>query len=1076
MVLYETVPAAALLPNGKVFIEGVYSQLYDPTTGTWSLTSPPAVAHANGTATLLNNGKVLVAGGTNLEPPLVLALFSEVFDPATGTWSQTGNMVVPRYGQTTTLLPNGKVLMAGGSDASRNALANAELYDPSTNQWTPTATMTAPRAGHSATLLPTGKVLVVGGGSNVGSTILGSAETYDPASGTWSSTGSLTTPRAGHTATLLTNGNALVVGGNNSQTSNLNSSETYNPTTGTWSSTGGLATGRAGHTATLLPNGLVLIAGGYSTGNVVQASTELYSPTTGQWSPAGNMNTARVGQSATLLASGRVLAAGGLTSASGNPPADLFDPTNPVWAATSSMSVPRNGHMVTLLPNGKVLVAGGTADTNATPLSSAEIYDDTHGTWTATGSMMTARYGPVGLLLPNGRVLAVGGYGVSSSVLGSAEIYDPSSGTWSATGSLNVTRLGPTTTLLPTGKVLAVGGETINGSPFSTAELYDPASGRWSLTGALNTARALHSATLLPSGKVLVAGGVGSSGSLSSAELYDPTSGTWSPTGPMTTSRESPTATLLPNGKVLVNGGFNLTTTNLYLDSAELYDPVSGTWSATGSHVGLLTGTTAVLLPNGAVLACGFSCEVYDPASGTWSTTATQVTSVWGSPLTLLPNGKILSTGGAVAGEQLPLSTAELYDLGLGFSNTLQPTLTSVTSPVTATSSVIATGTQFQGVSEASGGNSEQNSPTNYPLVQLHSLVNDATAFVGASSWSSTSVTSLPVVGIPPGYALATVYVNAIPSRSRIIAVQQAPTTLTIASAVPNSLVVGQGTLVSFVLTPAGSGPTIPTGVVTISDGAGASCEVAPSAGSCTLIPVATGQYTVTATYSGDLDFTGSTSAGVALTVNKAATQASLSGPTAGVFGQTFPLTATISVSAPGSGVPTGTVTFLDGTTTLGTAAVNAAGQATLTVPPLAVGTHTVAASYGGDPNFIASATTGQSLVVTKAQTATTITSVVPTVGLVGQPIVIGVTVSVVTPGSGVPTGSVTISDGTGASCSASIATPSCSLVPTSPGQKTLTATYPGDSDFAGSSGTTTIQVGQPTTTWRIFLPDVQAR
>jgi N-acetylneuraminic acid mutarotase len=328
---------ATLLGNGKVLVVGFAvaggesAELYDPATGTWSITgslNKPRWAH---TATLLQNGKVLITGGTD-DGYFGTALASaEIYDPDTGTWSITGNLNASRSYHTATLLPNGKVLIVGGYTtnlvfvggvgmASPISLNGAELYDPATGTWSITASLNTNRDSHTATLLPNGKVLVVGGGywtidgttPNDGSYPCGltltcsykkvlNAELYDPATGTWSITGRLNTPRGGHTATLLANGKVLVAGGD--------SAELYDPTTGTWSITGSLNTGRTNHTATLLSDGKVLIAGGFT--RFSTNSAELYDPATGVWSATTDLNTARWGHTATLLRNGKVLVAGG---------------------------------------------------------------------------------------------------------------------------------------------------------------------------------------------------------------------------------------------------------------------------------------------------------------------------------------------------------------------------------------------------------------------------------------------------------------------------------------------------------------------------------------------------------------------------------------------------------------------------------------------------------------------------------------------------------------------------------------------------------------------------------------------
>ncbi len=205
-----------------------------------------------------------------------------------------------------------------------------------------------------------------------------------------------------------------------------------------------------------------------------------------------------------------------------------------------------------------------------------------------TGSLATARYNHTATSLPNGKVLVAGGYVGGQGDLASAELYDPASGNWTATGSLVTPRNLHTATLLLNGKVLVVGGQS-GFDDTTTAELYDPGSGTWTAAGSLRPGFG-HTATLLPDGKVLIAGGFNyefgfGGGSHAGAALYDPASGNWTMTGRLATARDRHTATLLPTGKVLVAGGgnhmvwFGLGT----LSTAELYDPASGTWTATGS-------------------------------------------------------------------------------------------------------------------------------------------------------------------------------------------------------------------------------------------------------------------------------------------------------------------------------------------------------------------------------------------------------------------------------------------------------------------------------------------------------------
>lgn len=176
---------ATLLPNGKVLVVAgdnlVSAELYDPSTGNWTATGSLATERFNHTATLLSNGKVLVAGGSNAINSYIPD--AELYDPSTGSWTTTGSLATGRNVNTATLLPNGKVLVAGGFGETTPPsqitalLASAELYDPSTGSWAETGSLTIARGYHTATLLPNGKVLVVGG-SDLAYTALASTELY----------------------------------------------------------------------------------------------------------------------------------------------------------------------------------------------------------------------------------------------------------------------------------------------------------------------------------------------------------------------------------------------------------------------------------------------------------------------------------------------------------------------------------------------------------------------------------------------------------------------------------------------------------------------------------------------------------------------------------------------------------------------------------------------------------------------------------------------------------------------------------------------------------------------------------
>jgi len=339
------------------------------------------------TATLLANGKVLMAGGAARADLICIGgmASAELYDPAVGSFASTGNMAAHRYAQTATPLLNGEVLVVGGfgsgvdcEDLGEPAQMSAELFNPSAGSFKATGNMFTGRGGHTATLLPNGNVLVVGGGDQGGGTLpfygtgSATAEVYDTTANTFASTGNMAAPRFGHTATLLTNGKVLIVGGFASHSSDPTAAaEVYDPATGHFTLTANMAISRGGHAATELPDGRVLITGGLSAGIIngqfdVSSTAEIYDPNTGSFSATGQMGVARQGHTAMLLSNGMVLVAGG-----GSPIAELYDPSTGSFSLTGSMETQRTGHSATVLLDGRVLVAGGGS---FSPLTSAELY------------------------------------------------------------------------------------------------------------------------------------------------------------------------------------------------------------------------------------------------------------------------------------------------------------------------------------------------------------------------------------------------------------------------------------------------------------------------------------------------------------------------------------------------------------------------------------------------------------------------------------------------------------------------------------------------------------------------------
>lgn len=663
------------------------------------LPSPPNIVHGEFTETgplTVDAGRdVAVISSAALPDSRILAIgtslrrtsgsFAErpwaaVYEPSSGTFTETGAPSIIRPISTLTTLADGRVLLAGGSvtpemfeDPEQAALADrasAEIWDPASGRFERTGQMSVGRYGHTATVLPDGQVLIAGGDTGE---IEATAELYDPTSGVFHAVGGMIEPeRVYAAAAQLADGRVLVTGGFASD-SLSSSAELFDPSSQTFSVVGPMAIGRAEHTATTLADGRVLVVGG-----------------------------ARLSSSGAL-------------DGDANPTAELFDPATGAFGAVGPMTTGRTLHAAVRVDD-RVLIVGGQ-NIDGSPRT-AELFDPATGSFLAAGRAPTGAYDTTASILPAGHVLVTAG-GATPVLWAAADVtaHDPDA--WAPAGRAfsavewPAVRDGQTATALADGRVLIAGGNDIlSGEPSAAAELFDPRTGA---TTAIQMQRAHsdHAAVRLGDGRVLIVGGP------EPAELFDPATDTFQTTdAPPFPSGEggwSPTsdathALMLTDGRVLVLGrsGPASAVPGYPERVPAIYDPVTGTFvsapdlecEARGAPVRMLddrvfvpcgnasnqaivydpTGATPIVIPgragwtNAAPLASGGvlvtsdsgTAAILDPRSMSFVATQSSPMARAGAVAHPLADGRVLIVGGANLDDWTPLRDAELYDPSSG--------------------------------------------------------------------------------------------------------------------------------------------------------------------------------------------------------------------------------------------------------------------------------------------------------------------------------------------------------------------------------------------------------------------------
>jgi hypothetical protein len=341
--------------------------------------------------------------------------------PAATEGRTTGDLVEARDGHTATLLQDGRVLVTGGWNG-RNKKASCELYDPTTETWSLTDSMGEGRFGHSATLLADGRVLVVGGTGD-SNTTLRSWQLFDPETETWSpivpwdhpveNGSNIRWPRSHHRATLLTNGDVLITGGFDSYRPTYSFGD-YEYTYDLFYTANEQTDWRDGpypimldkrfmHGSTLLDDGRVLLSGGFNQEDQYLTACEIYDAAGDSCLAVANMITPRQGHGAFQLADGRVFVCGGATAVNVyTRNCEIYNPATDTWSSTPAMREPRRQPSHVQLEDGRILVAGNTFSATVEACIPG-------GEWVYQHELLEARFLFTMTLFENGVILVAGG-------------------------------------------------------------------------------------------------------------------------------------------------------------------------------------------------------------------------------------------------------------------------------------------------------------------------------------------------------------------------------------------------------------------------------------------------------------------------------------------------------------------------------------------------------------------------------------------------------------------------------------------------------------------------------------------
>ncbi|NNN07450.1 MAG: hypothetical protein HKL90_16295, partial [Elusimicrobia bacterium] len=765
-------------------------------------------ARAIHTAVLLKDGTVWFAGGWN--PAAANAgtnyflYTTEMFNPVSNTFSSDVYLLAARAYHSATVMGDGRVVIAGGynghdygnpsdpTDPLHNYgfLDTTEIFDPANDSESPGPPANLRRMQHTAALLADGTLNVEGGLGNPGPLNVVTSLTADSGQLYLNSGGASTLIAVGSSGQPITlqlpvaasgtivDGELDWVGQNNVNNAQITfTSGTALVTVSSMSLNGlvvGCANGLCGQltlpaslTLNMVTNSfnpslnpysspvdMSIYNGAFASSatviirKMVLATVETYNESAGAIKITAQAQVGRYQHTATLTTSGDVYYVGGLgcTTFPCPPTADVADNATGARqddglvlqdgdfaAISASMSTPRAFHTATPLTDGTILVTGGES-ASSSPLATAEVYSPALGAFAPTsGPMSLNRSNHTSTLLTNGRVLIAGGFTnqTSTSQTNVAEIYYPNTRIFEPTVPMAYARADHTATLMPDGSVIVLGGDTPAGTYLNAAEVYSSTADVWTTLAPMPSGLASQTATLLKDGRILVAGGRTSGGASAQVYAYTPASDTWATLAAMPLALYDHTATLMFDGRVLVAGG------NDGLGSTKksfLYDPGSNSWTPVGSLTQARSGHTATLLPNDTVMVSGgygspspTYVEVYHVDGSTWEPVGAFPAARTAHTMTLALDGKVYAIGGYAGSTFYNSALSGDFSAPPDAATTGAPpslrqsSITAVSAyPFAPGGSFNATGTGFEGGTEASGGGAaSMNSSFSFPHLVL---------------------------------------------------------------------------------------------------------------------------------------------------------------------------------------------------------------------------------------------------------------------------------------------------------------------------------------------------------------------